>query len=217
MTRAAHDPTYGRTLALAPKPPRRRGAPVVLVHGAADAVAAWDALGGRLRGREVVALPLPAAGASAWALRDWLVSELEAMEGPVHAIGHGEGSPVVQAVVRARPELLRSWAVRAGTDDVEPLLALEHQERVLGLVASGMPVLPADRAARAMDGPARERLSALARTRSAVEVRAGAAVPPGLVLWGERDPGEAARALQRFWRGLEASSGGLVRRLRLAG
>ena len=146
MTRSTQDPIYGRALQR-PRFRRQAATPLVVVHGGG----AWEDLRGHLGRREPVVLALPAGEPDA---QGWLVRELEALGRPADVVGHDRAALVVQAVVRAFPHLVRSWA----------LLGLDHQRRVQLLVAAGMAVLPAEREARRIDpgflggGPLGERL-----------------------------------------------------------
>ena len=57
------------------------------------------------------AAPVPEGfGATRLEYRDWLISEIEALDGPVDLVGHDWGAGHVYAVAAARPDLLRSWA-----------------------------------------------------------------------------------------------------------
>ncbi|MEU1538804.1 alpha/beta hydrolase [Actinacidiphila glaucinigra] len=90
---------------------------VVFVHGNPESSAIWDPLASVL-GREDVALlsppgfgvPLPDGfGATFLDYRDWLESELAAIEGPIDLVGHDWGGGHVVNAVMHRPELVRSW------------------------------------------------------------------------------------------------------------
>ncbi|MGI5254318.1 alpha/beta fold hydrolase [Actinacidiphila glaucinigra] len=90
---------------------------VVFVHGNPESSAIWDPLVSVL-GREDVALlsppgfgvPLPNGfGATFLDYRDWLKSELAAIEGPIDLVGHDWGGGHVVNAVMHRPELVRSW------------------------------------------------------------------------------------------------------------
>jgi len=56
-------------------------------------------------------VPLPDAfPATVAAYRDWLINELERLEGPVDLLGHDWGGGHVGTALMQRPELVRSWA-----------------------------------------------------------------------------------------------------------
>lgn len=94
---------------------------VVLVHGNPETPAVWSLLADRLDEAgvtDVVRLappgfgaPLPAGFAPApETYRDWLVAQLEGIEGQVDLIGHDWGGVHVAGVAMHRPDLVRSWA-----------------------------------------------------------------------------------------------------------
>lgn len=91
---------------------------VVLVHGNPETDAVWDPLVEALGRTDVVRLsppgfgaPLPSGfSATFLAYRDWLVDELEGIDGPVDLVGHDWGGGHVVNAVMHRPELVRSWA-----------------------------------------------------------------------------------------------------------
>ena len=90
---------------------------VVLVHGNPEVAAIWDSLRAELGRDDVVMLSPPGFGApvpdgfeaTADEYRDWLIAELEAMEGPLDLVGHDWGGGHVLRVAAARPDLIRSW------------------------------------------------------------------------------------------------------------
>ena len=91
---------------------------VVLVHGNPETDAIWDPLVEALGRDDVVRLSPPGFGAplpadfpaTMTAYRDWLETQLEAIDGPVDLVGHDWGGGHVVNVVMHRPELVRSWA-----------------------------------------------------------------------------------------------------------
>lgn len=91
---------------------------VVLVHGNPETPAVWDPLVAALRRDDVVRLAPPGFGAPVPAgfaatvdgYRDWLIGELEQVNGPVDLVGHDWGGGHVVNAVIARPDLVRSWA-----------------------------------------------------------------------------------------------------------
>jgi pimeloyl-ACP methyl ester carboxylesterase len=93
---------------------------VVLVHGVPETAALWDPLVEHLAGRgetDVRRLsppgfgaPVPAAFAATMeGYRDWLITELEAIDGPVDLVGHDWGGSHVLNVAMERPDLMRTW------------------------------------------------------------------------------------------------------------
>lgn len=93
----------------------------VLVHGNPESDAVWDLLAQRLEeagGDPALRLSPPGFGAPVPAgfplhpdaYRDWLVGELEGLDGPVDLVGHDWGGIHTVNVAMARPDLLRSWA-----------------------------------------------------------------------------------------------------------
>ncbi len=95
---------------------------IAFVHGNPESSAVWPDLIGALAARgtnNVVTLSPPGFGAPVpdgfGATRQeyvsWLISELEALDGPVDLVGHDWGSGHVMGVVDARPDLVRSWAI----------------------------------------------------------------------------------------------------------
>lgn len=95
--------------------------PKVFVHGNPETSALWRALFDELKSRGVdglVALSPPGFGAAVptdfepaqGAYRDWLIRELEGLDGPIDLVGHDWGAGHVYGVLAERPDLLRSWA-----------------------------------------------------------------------------------------------------------
>jgi pimeloyl-ACP methyl ester carboxylesterase len=93
---------------------------VVLVHGVPETAAVWDLLVDELIAlgeSDVRRLSPPGFGApvpdgfatTMDGYRDWLVAELESVDGPVDLVGHDWGGGHVLNVVMARPELVRTW------------------------------------------------------------------------------------------------------------
>ena len=91
---------------------------VVLVHGNPECDAIWGPLVAELGREDVVRLSPPGFGAplpdgfsaTYLAYRDWLESELEAIDAPVDLVGHDWGGVHVVNAMMHRPELVRSWA-----------------------------------------------------------------------------------------------------------
>lgn len=96
--------------------------PVVLVHGNPETTAIWDEMITALGRDDVIALsppgfgaPVPEGfGATSDEYRDWLVSELKKIDGPIDLVGHDWGGGHVMRVAIEHPELLRSWATDIG-------------------------------------------------------------------------------------------------------
>jgi pimeloyl-ACP methyl ester carboxylesterase len=192
--------------------------PVVLVHGVPDTWRVWRTLIGRLRRDDVVTLSLPGFGCevplgfdcSKEAYCDWLLREVDDVDGPVDLVAHDWGALLALRVASLEPKLIRTWAVGAAPLDPEyewhkvaklwqtPEVGEQVMEKITpetlapGLVAAGVPAEDAAEAVRHVD-PTMKR-SILALYRSGVRVgaewehglaRVGAR---GLVLWGADDP-----------------------------
>jgi pimeloyl-ACP methyl ester carboxylesterase len=93
----------------------------VFVHGNPETTFVWSALVPELERRgvdDIVLLSPPGFGApvpegfggTRLDHRDWLIGQIEALDGPVDLVGHDWGAGHVYAVAAARPDLLRSWA-----------------------------------------------------------------------------------------------------------
>ncbi len=93
----------------------------VLVHGVPEVAAVWRPLVTALAARgvtDVVLLSPPGFGApvpsgfdaTPVGYRDWLVAELESIDGPIDLVGHDWGAAHSLAVAADRPDLLRSCA-----------------------------------------------------------------------------------------------------------
>ncbi len=91
--------------------------PVVLVNGNPESVAVWDLLADRLNRTDIVRRSPPGFGAplseqfpsTVIGYRDWLVAELEQLDGPVDLVGHDVGGSTVLGVAMTRPDLIRTW------------------------------------------------------------------------------------------------------------
>ena len=178
---------------------------VVLVHGNPEVAAIWDSLRAELGRDDVVMLSPPGFGApvpdgfeaTADEYRDWLIAELEAMEGPLDLVGHDWGGGHVLRVAAARPDLIRSWCSDvAGIVDpayewhdfakiwqtpgdgeafVEAMNGMPTEQRAAAFVDGGMTQEAAE-ACAAASGPEMGRCI-LALYRSAQ--------PAAMVQWGE--------------------------------
>jgi pimeloyl-ACP methyl ester carboxylesterase len=93
----------------------------VFVHGNPESTFVWSALVAELEQRgvdDIVLLsppgfgaPVPEGfGATRLDYRDWLIAQIESLDGPVDLVGHDWGAGHVYAVAASRPDLLRSWA-----------------------------------------------------------------------------------------------------------
>jgi pimeloyl-ACP methyl ester carboxylesterase len=93
---------------------------VVLVHGVPETAAVWDLLVEELTAlgeSDVRRLSPPGFGApvpdgfaaTMTGYRDWLIAELETIEGPVDLVGHDWGGGHVLNAAMARPDLMRTW------------------------------------------------------------------------------------------------------------
>lgn len=112
----------------------------VLVHGNPETSAIWGPLVEVLNGRgvdDVVLLSPPGFGApvpAGWdATRksycDWLIKQLESIDGPIDLVGHDWGAGHIFSILTTRPDLVRTWA----TD----CIGLVHPEYVWHDAAQG--------------------------------------------------------------------------------
>lgn len=92
--------------------------PAVFVHGNPETSAIWDDLLTHLDRPDAVALSLPGFGcpkpegfgATKEEYTDWLIGELEGLDGPVDLVGHDWGGILTVRVACLRSDLLHSWA-----------------------------------------------------------------------------------------------------------
>ena len=154
---------------------------VVLVHGNPETADVWDPLVGALGRDDVVRLSPPGFGApvpegfaaTVDGYRDWLLAELEALDGPVDLVGHDWGGGHVVNALIERPELVRSWAVdvlgifepdyvwhdlaqawqtpEAGERHIAGMLGRPLDERAARLAPAGIPEDVARRVAAGQD------------------------------------------------------------------
>ncbi len=90
---------------------------IVLVHGVPETKDLWNHVRQHLEG-ESVALSMPGFGcprpegfgATKDDYADWLVGELDRIEGPIDLVGHDWGAALTYRVATAHGERLRSWA-----------------------------------------------------------------------------------------------------------
>lgn len=91
--------------------------PAVFVHGNPETSAIWGPLFDALERDDIIALsppgfgaPVPEGfGATRLEYVDWLIGELEAIDGPIDLVGHDWGGGHVLGAMIARPDLARSW------------------------------------------------------------------------------------------------------------
>lgn len=195
----------------------------VLVHGVPETASIWDGVRAELADLEPVCLsppgfgvPVPDGfGATSDDYRDWLIAEIEALAGPVDAVGHDWGGGHVARAVAARPDLFRSWCIDiagcfhpdyvwhdlaqvwqtpgAGEEFVGALDAAAPDDRVAALVGAGM--TPAGARACVEEADPAQGACILALYRSAVQPAmqqwgaefVAADVPPGLVINAPED------------------------------
>jgi pimeloyl-ACP methyl ester carboxylesterase len=89
---------------------------IVLVHGNPEVSAIWDDLIAELDRDDIVCVSPPGFGApvpdgfgsTAPEYAEWLVGELEQIEGPIHLVGHDWGGGHVIGALVLRPELMAS-------------------------------------------------------------------------------------------------------------
>jgi pimeloyl-ACP methyl ester carboxylesterase len=157
---------------------------VVLVHGNPETDAVWGPLVDALVALghdEPVRLSPPGFGApvpTGWAptvaaYRDWLVGELEGIDGPIDLVGHDWGGGHVVNVAMTRPDLLRSWCSDiigvfdpgyvwhdlaqvwqqpgAGEEAVAAMAATPRSTRARGYTARGMTPEVAEQVAAGFD------------------------------------------------------------------
>src|SRR4029453_15180748 len=201
--------------------------PVVLVHGVPDTWRVWRTLIGRLRRDDVVTLSLPGFGCevplgfdcSKEAYCDWLLREVDDVDGPVDLVAHDWGALLALRVASLEPKLIQTWAVGGAPLDPEyewhkaaklwqtPEVGEQVMEKITpeklapGLVAAGVPAEDAAEAVRHVD-PTMKR-SILALYRSGVRVgaegargRAGRG-PRGLFRGGASDRSPAPWSARR--------------------
>ena len=199
---------------------------VVLVHGNPETSAVWELLAARLAEaghEEQIRLsppgfgaPVPDGfGATVTDYRDWLIAELERIEGPVDLVGHDWGGGHTLNVVMTRPDLVRSWCSDAiGVFDPEYVwhalaqiwrtpgdgeawiaaaLAQPRDVRAARMTSRGMGPVIADQVAEGFDERMGECILRLYRSASP-EVMANlgahletAAACPGLVILATND------------------------------
>ena len=192
--------------------------PAVFVHGVPDTHRVWRALIRQLRRDDVVTLSLPGFGhevppgfdCSKEAYCDWLLREVDNVDGAVDLVAHDWGAILALRVASVEPTLIRTWAVGGAPLDPEyewhkvaklwqtPEVGEQVMEKLTpetlapGLVAGGVPAADAAEAARHVDATMKRSILALYRSgvRVGAEWEHGLARVGGrgLVLWGANDP-----------------------------
>jgi pimeloyl-ACP methyl ester carboxylesterase len=196
--------------------------PRVFVHGVPETERLWDGLRGRLKGDDSVALSLPGFGrplpenfaATMDQYAEWLIGQLEGIDGPVDLVGHDWGGGFTLRAVSLRPDLVRSWVTdAAGLADVDfewhavaqiwqtegdgeafmdGQLAMSIEDRVDMSVSLGIPADTAHAFAEALDRTMADSILSLYRSATKVREVWGpdfADIPkPGLVVIPLADP-----------------------------
>jgi pimeloyl-ACP methyl ester carboxylesterase len=179
---------------------------VVFVHGVPETAAIWAPLLTELGRDDVVTLSPPGFGApvpdgfaaTSDGYRDWLIAELERLDGPVDLVGHDWGGGHALRAATARPDLVKRLVTDiAGTADrryvwhdmarvwqtdgdgeafVQAVAAMPVDDRVPMLVAAGMTEAGARSCAEANDDVMGNCILSLYRS----------AVQPRMTLWGDQ-------------------------------
>ena len=185
---------------------------VMLLHGNPETSVIWGPLREAWHRDDIVTPTLPGFGCDIPAgfgctmeeYFDWLVREIESIDGPVHLIGHDWGGILAGRIAIARPDIVTSWASDAlgalhpkyvwhdaaqvwqtegaGEDLVAAMMTPPVHERSALLVAIGVPEAAAGLLAQVADERMGEALLALYRS----------ARQPAMIDWGEGP--ERARA-----------------------
>src|SRR3954468_6953618 len=95
--------------------------PAVLVHGVPETPAIWEPLVSHLHRDDVITPQFPGFGcprpdgfgATKEEYVEWLIGELEAIDGPIDLVGHDWGGGLTVRLVSTRPDLVRSWVTDA--------------------------------------------------------------------------------------------------------
>ena len=93
----------------------------VFVHGVPETSAVWSPLVDELSTRGVTNIvllsppgfgtPSPAGwGASMYDYRDWLLNELDNIDGPIDLVAHDWGAGYLYNALATQPHIVRSWA-----------------------------------------------------------------------------------------------------------
>jgi len=206
---------------------------ILFVHGVPDTAALWQplikAMG--LQPDSYKAVDLPGFGAplpegftcTKDAYADWLVAQMEAMNEPVHIVGHDWGALLVLRAASMRPDLVSSWCVTNAVIDRDytghrtarmwatPLLGelvmlgMRNTERLQkGLIEGGMPASLAQTEVPHIDKTMRQSILKLYRSALGLNFRGAwvddlANLPPrGQLFWGETDPFVDISVAERF-------------------
>ena len=200
--------------------------PAVFVHGNPETAALWVTLVEALAERghtDVVLLSPPgfgaprpeAFGATQIEYRDWLISELEAIDGPIDLVGHDWGAGHVYGLIAERPDLVRTWAAdcaglvhedyvwhdaaqlwqtpEVGEQTVEAMLSGSVEERTERMMGLGLPPAQAADVAAGQDEVMGQCILDLYRSAAQpamAELGArltAADLPPGLVIYATED------------------------------
>lgn len=191
--------------------------PAVFIHGVPDTAHVWDFLFKQLSRQDLIALELPGFdidlpvgfASTKEEYVDWIIQELEQMDGPIDLVGHDWGCLLTARVASLRPDLIRSWAAGSGPVSADyvwhPLAQiwqtpekgeqwmddLKPDEFTKQLEAYGVPAQIAAKTTKRFDY--RMKRSILPLYRSALTVGAewqpglGDVKSPGLVFWGKQD------------------------------
>jgi pimeloyl-ACP methyl ester carboxylesterase len=204
---------------------------VVFVHGVPETHRVWDHVRSQLSSEDHVALCMPGFGCemperfepTMEGYAEWLVSQLEQQEGPVHLVGHDWGGILVLRAVSLRPDLVASWVTdAAGAADprfdwhplakiwqtagegevwMDSQLSLTVAERASGLARLGVPEADAVVMIEAFDRTMADAILTLYRSAVLVQEDWGtdfADIPaPGLVLAPPGDPFAPGRGAER--------------------
>ena len=179
---------------------------VVFVHGVPETTSIWEPLLDEFGRDDVVLLSPPGFGApvpdgfdaTSDGYRDWLVAELEQLDGPVDLVGHDWGAGHSLRAATARPDLVRRFVSDiAGTADrkyewhdlaqvwqtegdgeafVQAMAAIPVEDRAPRLIEAGMTEAAAMSCAAANDEAMGTCILALYRS----------AVQPNMQLWGDQ-------------------------------
>jgi len=203
--------------------------PLALNHGNPETPAIWGPLLGALRRDDAVPLSPPGFGSpvppgfepTAVAYRQWLINELEVLDGPVDVLAHDWGAGHLFGVIDERPDMIRSWVsdcagllhcdyewheaaqVWQTPGAGEDLVAAMAAGGALGWEALGMTPTAAREVAEALHGPMADCIPSLYRSAVQPALRelgarlADADVPPGLVLIPTEDHYAGTPAMAR--------------------
>ena len=208
---------------------------IVFVHGVPDTPALWEpliaALG--LKPGEWLAPALPGFGRAVPAgftctkdaYADWLIAELEKLNGPVHLVGHDWGALLVLRAASLRRDLVSSWSVTNAVIDPEyrghqnariwatpilgelSMLAIRNKARIeTAFVAGGMPTALAKQEVPHIDKTMRQSILKLYRSADGLRFKGPwvddlAKLPRhGQVFWGANDAFVQLSVAERFAR-----------------